>query len=266
MKVLSFGCGVQTVTLAAMSCLGELEMPDFAVLGDTKREKRATYEYLRWFVPWAAERGLRIIEECKGDIRADALDSSKRFASMPLWTETGYLIHRGKEKGALRRQCTNEYKIEVVNRVIRKEAGLKPRQRWKGDPVEQWLGISLEEFAMRGSISRDKWIVLKFPLVEKRMTRGDCVEWLKAHGLPIPVKSACTICPFTDNSGWRRLKAESPDEFEDACRFDDDIRKARVSVRNPVYLHQSLKPLREANLNEDQPDFFVNECAGRCGV
>lgn len=40
----------------------------------------------------------------------------------------------------------------------------------------------------------------------------------------------------------------------------------QVAVRNPVYLHPSLKPLRAANLGEAQTDFFVNECAGRCGV
>ena len=265
MKVLSFGCGVQTVALAAMACLDEIERPDFAVFADTQWEKKATSDYLGWFVPWAAERGIRIITTTKGDIRSDALDPHKRFASMPLWTETGFLIHNGKDKGALRRQCTNEYKIDPVNKIIRQEAGLKPRMRWRGAPVELWLGISVDEFAMRGKESRDAWIKFRYPLVEKRMSRGDCVEWLTAHGIPVPPKSACIGCPFTDNPSWRRLKNESPEEFENACKFDDAIRRARASIRNPVYLHQSLKPLREANLNEDQPDFFVNECAGRCG-
>ena len=263
-RVLSFGAGVQTVALAAMACLDEIERPDYAVFADPMWEKRATMEYLGWFIPWATERGLRIISTSKGNIRADALNSGKRFASMPLWTETGYLVHQGKEKGALRRQCTNEYKIDPVNRIIRAEAGLKPRQHWKGDPVELWLGISLDEFAMRGNESRDAWVRLRYPLVERKMTRGSCVEWLKAHDLPVPPKSACVGCPFTDNPSWLRLKTESPEEFEAACNFDDAIRKSRVAIKNPVYLHPSLKPLREANLGEAQADFFVNECAGRC--
>jgi hypothetical protein len=266
MKVLSFGCGVQTVALAAMACLDEIERPDFAVFADTQWEKRATLEYLAWFAPWASARRLRIVTTTKGDLRADALNRDKRFASMPLWTETGFLVHQGKEKGALRRQCTNEYKIEPVNRVIRREAGLKPRQRWKGEPVELWLGISLDE-VMRMKDSREAWVRYRYPLIERRLTRGDCVEYLTRRGLPVPPKSACVGCPFTDNAAWRRLKASSPAEFEDACKFDDAIRLARVSERAPVYLHPTLKPLRAANLNEDQPDMFAGGCVeGYCGT
>lgn len=186
MRVLSFGGGVQTVVLAAMAALDEIERPDFAVFADPQWEKRATYAYLAWFIPWCAERGLRIITTTKGNLRADALDNSKRFASMPLWTETGFLVHRGKEKGALRRQCTNEYKIDPVNKVIRREAGIGPGQRWKGEPVELQLGISLDEFAARGNMSRDAWVRFTYPLVDKRMTRGDCLEWLKRHDMAPP--------------------------------------------------------------------------------
>lgn len=78
MKVLSFGCGVQTVTIAAMACLGDFEKPDFAVFADTQWESRATYEYLSMFALWAAEKGLRIIRATKGSIRKDALDSAHR--------------------------------------------------------------------------------------------------------------------------------------------------------------------------------------------
>ena len=35
LKVLSFGGGMQTVTLATMCCYGDFEMPDFAVFADT---------------------------------------------------------------------------------------------------------------------------------------------------------------------------------------------------------------------------------------
>ena len=266
MKVLSFGGGVQTVALAAMACLDNIERPDFAVFADTQWEKRATTEYLGWFIPWAKERGLRIITTSKGSIRADALNPYKQFASMPLWTETGFLVHKVKERGMLRRQCTNEYKIDPVNRVIRREFGIGPRKKWRGNPCELWLGISLDEYAARGRDSMDTWIKFRYPLVDLRMNRGDCEEWLKAHGLAVPPKSACVGCPYTNNQSWRWLKSNSPEEFEEACRFDEEVRNTRVGVRNPVYLHPSQKPLRWADIGESQPDFFVNECAGRCRV
>lgn len=266
MKVLSFGCGVQTVTLAAMSCLGDLEMPDFAVFADTQWETQTTYRYLEHFIPWASERGLRIISTTLGNIRADALNPEKRFASMPLYTETGYLVPSGKkEDGQLRRQCTREYKIDAVQKAIRKEAGIAKGERWKGEPCELWLGISLDE-VVRMKDSPDRWNKNRWPLIEKRMRRGDCMDYLRAHGLEVPPKSACIGCPFHDNTYWRSLKSSSPAEFEDACEFDDAIRRSRVALRNPVYLHRSLIPLRAANLGQDQGDMFGNECEGYCGL
>ena len=49
--------------------------------------------------------------------------------------------------GIVRRQCTKEYKIEVVDRAIRRELlGLQPRQRIPGDVVVyQYFGITLDE-------------------------------------------------------------------------------------------------------------------------
>ena len=267
MKVLSFGGGVQTVTIAAMCCLDEFERPDHVVFSDTQWETKATYAYLEWFSAWAMQRGMEILRTTAGNIRSDALDPGKRFASMPLFTETGQLMPSGKkEDGRIRRQCTREYKVDPVNRVIRGLAGLKSRQRWKGDPCELWLGISTDEAAMRVKDNREKWIKNRWPLIELNMRRGGCVEWLRRHGVPVPPKSACIGCPNHNNPYWLALKRDSPEEWASACNFDDAIRKHRVSLRNAVYLHRSLVPLREANINEDQPDMFENECEGFCGT
>lgn len=264
LKVLSFGCGVQTVTLAAMSCLGELETPDYAVFADTQWETESTYYYMNYFIEWVAGR-LEIHKVTAGNIRADALDQEKRFASIPLYTETGMLISKGKEDGRLRRQCTREYKISPVQKLIRQKSGLGFGEHWRGEPVELWLGISLDE-VIRMKESRDRWIKNRWPLIEKRMTRGDCIEWLKSHGLKVPPKSACIGCPFHSNSYWRKLKTESPEEWKGVCNFDDVIRTTRVALRNPVYLHRTLRPLRDANIDEDQVDMFGNECEGYCGI
>jgi hypothetical protein len=261
MKVLSFGGGMQTVTLAAMCCLGDFEMPDLAVFADTKWETEATYDYITWFTIWAYNKNkkFKLVTKSKGDIRADALSTSKRIASMPLWTKNGL------QKGALRRQCTNEYKIQVIQRAIRDEARVEKGKRWKGDPAEVWIGISTNE-AQRMSESRDKWVTHRWPLIEKRMSRHDCQRYLEAHGIPLPPKSACIGCPFHDNTYWRRLKQESPKEWKNAVEFDGLVRKTRAAIKSPVFLHPSLVPLGEANLGEDQVDLFMNDCKGFCGV
>lgn len=258
MKVLSFGCGVQTVALAAMSCLGDFEKPDFAVFGDTQWESTKTYAYLSWFEKWAFEHGLEIFQASKGNIRNDALDSAKRFASMPLWTLDGL------KKGILRRQCTNEYKIQVVRRVIRQRAGIEKGKHWKGEPAEVWIGISKDE-AMRAKDSLDKSQIHRWPLLEKNMSRQDCKDYLVSKNLPIPPKSACIGCPFHDNDTWRDMRDNRPTEFKDAIDFDEWIRRSRVAIKNPVFLHSSCKPLKDADLGEPSKQLMLNECTGFCG-
>lgn len=256
--VQSMGFGVQSVTIAAMACHGDLPMPDFAVFADPGWESGETYSYKDWFTGWASERGLRIVTASKGNIRKDALSPESRFATMPLWTMMD------GSPGLLRRQCTREYKVEVVAKAIRAELGLQPRQRVK-EPVEVWLGISLDE-VMRMKDSRIGWLKNAWPLIDKRMTRGDCIEYLKAKGLPVPPKSSCIGCPFHNDNHWRRIKAERPEEFADAVDFDARIRKARVALKSAVFLHRSLKPLGEVDFTDDQVDMFNNECEGHCGL
>lgn len=260
MIVQSMGFGVQSVTIAAMACLGELPMPDLSVFADPGWESKATYLYASTFTVWAQERGLKIITVRKGNIRADAVGSQNGFASLPLHT-----LLNG-ERGMLRRQCTNEYKIQPVHQAIRRHLGLAKGERVKnGTKVTLWLGISLDEVE-RMKMSRVSWIENNWPLIEKRMTRGDCLEYLKAKSIPQPAKSACIGCPFHGDDYWRELKSKSPEEFESACNFDDIMRKRKAAVKAPVYLHPTMKPLREVDLTDNQGDMFGNECEGHCGL
>ncbi len=258
MIVQSMGMGVQSVTIAAMACLGDLPMPDLAIFADPQWESQATYRYAQTFTLWAKERGLKIITVTKGNLRADAVGSRNRSASLPLHT-----LLNG-ERGMLRRQCTNEYKIQPVIQATRRFLKVGKGERVK-QGVTMWLGISLDEVE-RMKESRLKWITHAWPLIEKKMRRGDCLAYLKAHGIPAPEKSACIGCPFHGDSYWRSLKKNSPEEFESACNFDDIMRTRKASVKSPVFLHPSLKPLRDIDFTDNQGDMFANECEGHCGL
>ena len=78
------------------------------------------------------------------------------------------------------------------------------------------------------------------PMVKRR----DCLDWCKSHGFPTPPRSACIGCPYHDDIEWLHLKTSSPDEFEDACQFDDAIRNCG-GMCGQMFLHRSCKPLRE---------------------
>jgi hypothetical protein len=92
---------------------------------------------------------------------------------------------------------------------------------------------------------------------------------MKAQGFPEPPRSACSYCPFHNDSEWRRLRDDKT-SWDEAVRVDRLIREGVRGAKEHLFLHRSLKPLDEVDLStpEDhgQLNLFNNECEGMCGV
>lgn len=240
-KAISWGCGVQSTAMAVMSTLGDLEQVDIVITADTGWERKATYEARDFYARWLREHGQNVEIIQAGNIRGDRNDGH-----MPFWSTSG---------GPLRRQCTGEYKIRPIKRRLRELIGFDARKapHPPQDSIETWLGISLDEYT-RMHQSTVKFIKNSYPLIEKRISRNDCVEYLKAHKLPVPVKSACIGCPYRAASEWLEMRDSSPGEFADAVDFDEEIRDLyeRPGLEDDfVYLYKKAVPLNEADLERD---------------
>lgn len=253
MRVLSLGAGVQSSTLLLMGCGGEVQI-DAAIFADTGWEPRAVYVHLEWLERQATAAGIPVYRVTKGDLRADAL-VGKSEAWMPL-----YAAGNGREV-QLKRQCTRHYKLRPIHRQAR-ALGATRRQ-----PITLLIGISLDEFA-RMRDPRVQYLRHEWPLIDRRMTRQDCLHWLERHGYPRPPKSSCVGCPYRDARAWRQMRDTQPEEWADAVAFDAAIRAQRQG--DAVYLHRSLRPLPLVNLTTPQErgqmDLFGAECEGLCGV
>jgi hypothetical protein len=164
--------------------------------------------------------------------------------------------------GMLRRQCTKEYKVRPIQRLLRVLGATRKA------PVELLIGISLDEI-QRMKDSRVQYVEHSYPLVDRRMSRNDCTVWLERHGYEKPPKSACIGCPFMDNGRWRTLKASGGPEWADAVDFDASVRHMS-RIDGGVYLHRSLLPLPMVDLSRPQDhgqvEMFGAECTGMCGV
>jgi hypothetical protein len=268
LRSISLGAGVQSTTLYLMACAGEIgPRPDVAIFADTGAEPPEVYAHLwRLAENFGHIIPIRIVSD--GDIEADimgARDGRTSFVSIPLRV----MGADGRPGALMLRQCTREYKITPINRELRRMLGLARRQRAAGVVrVEQWIGISLDE-VQRMKPSHEKWVTNRWPLIEQRMTRRDCMTWLERHEQPVPPKSACYFCPFHDNATWRRMRDTQPELWARAVSFDREIRQGKLNgVAEDAYLHGSLLPLDEAPIDGDtrQADLFGNECEGMCGV
>ena len=266
LTVISLGAGVQSSVMAIMAAKGEFPKPDCAIFADTGYEPKKVYAYLE-FLKKILPYPVYVVS--KGNIKKDMLDSidnGTRFPTAPFFTQAEIT---GK-KGMLRRQCTADYKIVPIRKKIRELCGVKYGKHFPKDKyVEQWIGISTDEI-QRMKPARDKYILNRHPLIEAKMSRQDCIDYLKKENIPLPEKSACIVCPYHNDAYWHFMKTERQEEFADAVEFDKNIRTGSRNVRDKLYLHRSCKPLDEVEFNkkenDKQLDMFNNECEGMCGV
>lgn len=252
--IISLGAGVQSSTMALMAAHGEITpMPDHAIFADTGDEPKAVYA---WMIDLSKHLPFPIITVRKGPSLSSVLlkmvalgKGVGRFIAIPSY---------GSRGGMGRRQCTREFKIDLINRQVRKVTG---GHRGKLKPV-MWIGISLDEVG-RMKPNRVKYITNIWPLIDKRMTRWDCERWLTAHGYPIPPKSACVFCPYHSDVTWRQIR-NVPEDWTHAVAVDRELNK------RGEFVHKSLKPLDQVDFSTDedhgQQVMFGNECEGMCGV
>jgi 3'-phosphoadenosine 5'-phosphosulfate sulfotransferase (PAPS reductase)/FAD synthetase len=239
-RVISLGAGVQSTTLALMAG----DEPDCAIFADTGWEPAAVYAHLDWL---ERELPYPVYRVTQGSL-ANAIQDGG-FSSVPFYTPGGM--------GA--RQCTYQYKLRPLYRKVRELLGGKTP---KGG-CEMWVGISTDEM-IRMKDARVQYIKNRFPLVEWRMSRNDCLKWLERNGYPTPPRSACLGCPFKRDSEWRETR-KNEEEWEETVRIDREI---RAKGKNQ-YMHRSCKPLDEVDLTtpEDHGQMnFLSECEGMCGV
>ncbi len=281
LRLISLGAGVQSTAMYLMACLGELTpRPSAAIFADTQAEPPWVIEHVHWLrenyghiIPihivtaGSLERNLYKGEEGRAG-----------FAQIPAF------VKQPGGRGMLRRQCTYQYKIKPITKKARELLGLKPRQRAAGKYlVQQWIGISADE-AQRAKPSDEEWVHRYYPLLGgfsprggggygTRWRRGQLIEWMREHGFPETRKSACYFCPFHSDTEWRQIRDDAPDQWKKSVQLDRDLREregmvSRKGLRGIVYLHDSLKPLDQVDIDlaTRQADLWGNECEGHCGI
>ncbi len=296
--LISLGAGVQSSTMALMAAAGEITpMPKAAIFADTQDEPASVYRWLDWLekqLPFPVHR------VTKGKLSEEAvrMRTSKKGSVYSRTDIPFFTLSADGDKGKIpSRSCTADYKIKPIIKAARDIVGRKKIRQWQADrrdgikPVlaalaaagleakatllhaeplcVQWIGISLDEMR-RMKPSREPWTVHRWPLVEKRMSRLHCLDWMKDHGHPEPPKSACVYCPFHSSKEWRRLQTDEPAEFERAVQ----IAKANspANFKSIPFLHRSCKPLDEIDFRSDVErgqgllPGWDDECEGMCGV
>ncbi len=286
LRILSLGAGVQSSCLALMAQEGLTKhKPDYMIFADTGWEPKFVYEHVEYLKKAITICPIITVE--RGNIREDLIraanpepgskEESKSFAGRvpnpPLFAARP----NGGRVGMLYRQCTHDYKVIPIQKKMRELLGVKPKHRVPKDKiVEQWIGISTDE-AMRMKKARMPWLTSRWPLIEMKMSRADCLQWYRdINKHPMPGKSSCIGCPYHHNDQWKNMQKNYPEDWEDACDLDDKIRHGLKNTETELFLHKSAKPLRSIDFQAPNPqaslfgetfdEEFADECEGLCGV
>jgi hypothetical protein len=243
----SCGGGTQSAAIAALIVSGRLPRPDLAVIIDTEREKSETWQYAdAWLIPQLAAVGVTLHRVSKSAYATVDLYASNGDVLLPVYTSNG---------GKLQGFCSNEWKQRVAKRWARARGV---------EAARCWIGYSFDE-RERVKAPTERWWQLWYPLVERVVRRADCYRIVAEIGWPPPPRSACYMCPHQSNAEWRALRERAPEDFQKAIVIDELIREEDADM----YVHRSGRPLRDANLADDddrQGDLFGGCDSGHCFV
>ncbi len=241
----SCGGGVQSTAIAALICQGEL-MPDLSVIIDTERELSTTWDYLDAVVMPELERaGVELHRVKKSDYATVDLMRNGDILIPAFTTVTGNV-------GKLPTYCSNEWKQRVMRRWATAQ-GVKH--------ADVWIGFTIDEMRRLKQRIEPKWRD-RYPLIERRMTRGDCFALIRRMGWPTPPRSSCWMCPNKPHEEWEWQRVHAPDDFNLAIEFEKEIQL----YDEDLWLTDTGEPLEIADFTAPD-DMFSGRCdSGMCFV
>lgn len=262
MRVFSFGGGVQSTAVLVLSAKGELPYTHFvfANVGDDS-ENPDTMRYIADVVkPYIAQTSLHFIEvkwqrkPTSAQTLYEALIEDRNDIAIPVHMKGG---------GPSWRNCTSKWKIKVIDRWMRDNAGATKESR---QPIG--VGISTDEIhRMRtDDPTRDVYAYKEYPLIDLRMNRAACQSAIANAGLPVAPKSSCWFCPYKADRDWLELRKKHPNLFDKVIHLEDAInaKRKKYGDKDDVYLWGKQRPIRDFS-NVETVDMFEDMMACESG-
>jgi len=241
-EYISYGGGSPSLALIILNIKGEIKpitgrnKVDEIIFADTGWDRTDTMEQMVEIKKYVESHGynFKIVQSKEGSLEDFLLDKAPKneFLTIP---------YHSKNQGIALRQCTNRFKITPINQYVVKKYGRVPR-------VTQ-LGIHFDEFH-RVKDAKNKKDINRFPLIDLKLNRNDCIRIVAETGLPMPPKSACVGCPYLPVSRFIELNHENPKDFERAERIDTLMNK------NGKYLSNQKIPLSSLKQQSVFPDIL----------
>jgi len=209
---LMISCGVGVDSVAMLVGLAARGIrPDLIQFADTGSEKAQTYLYVPLLRQWLRDQGFPDL--------------------VTVW-------YRGPiaQDESLHAACQRKQMLpDIAYAFQRRGCSVK----WKHDPLESWrkrwlpadragrlmIGFDATETArtFRAESHGQRWQT-SYPLQEWGWDRAECERQIAAAGLPVPVKSACFMCPASKAGEIRDLARDDPAQHAAALDIENGFR------------------------------------------
>lgn len=302
-RFLSYGAGMQTFALLVMAEQGEIKI-DEVVFADTGAEHPETYEHIEKIAKPICDRigisftTVRMQKEVS-DISQLSGTDLKEYKKTLKDTEDLKRIDKVKQRRdyedahGISRKVVTSLRDEIIAR--RRVPSINPQSRWctsdsklvpiyKGfirpaqvngeyiKPAVAVIGLSYEELTRMYSPHVAEYTV-EYPLIDRKMKRKDCVDYVHRYGYEPPPKSGCYFCPFQSKTQWSLLRRKHPELFNDSMNLEEsDLNYPTYGLypkggwtlrRLDGYFHDDVQSTIDG---EDFRDEMQCEQAGYCGV
>lgn len=217
---------------------------------NTGMESSDTYPVIDRVQRECAEMGIPFVRVKNANLYEDAFrvkrDGLTRWDNPPFWTRDRITGKRGR----LMQKCTPYYKIAPMDAAVRlwmaANLGIPINRKDLGsDAVRKWIGFSNDEW-MRIKEPRQEYQYFEYPLIDAKMGDDKIIGYFLKHGIPLPARSVCKACFANDVAYFKDMAENRPQDFEDACKFDDVIRDLQcIGITDECYVSWTLVPLRE---------------------
>jgi len=189
-SIICFGAGINSTAMTLLLYEQGNHLP--IVFADTGCEWPETYAFINLFEKYLLKQwNIKIIK----------VQSERGNMYDWFWKEKKIPFVRA-------RMCTRIWKLEPIVRNF-------PTAK------VHFVGIGADESHRAKREFKRYKVVRKFPLIETGIKREDCKKIIERHGLPVPPRSNCFICPFQSLERYRELASRHPDLFAKAVALEE---------------------------------------------
>jgi len=224
-RFISFSGGVESTTMCILYGKGAT-----AIWCDTGAEHKLMYDRID-----LVEK--QLVEFHNGDFKLIRVKGKQNAKGVEVDSLEDYIKQYKYMPSGQQRFCTKYFKAIPIDNYL-KEQG----------ECELMIGFNFDEQGRTGSLELAENVKYSYPLIQDGLTRDDCEDILKLHGLHpnFPVymlRGGCRMCFFKTQKEYKALYFLNKKEFDEVMLFEESIQHNKKKFYSIMSSEKSLRQL-----------------------